>query len=167
MKFLAFVNFYCRLIQKLMTVILTIMFVSTLIMISGRYIPFIPPFFWTIEVVRFGMIWMIFLGAAVALREREHFFVDIMPVKYGKNKNISGILYIVYAAVILIFSYIYIVYGVIYFKDWCLVQHSEILQINMGFIFFSVPLCGVNSFLFFVAELVEKKLGIERKEVQE
>jgi len=161
MKFLAFVDFYCRLIQKLMLAILVVMLVSMLIMILGRYVPFIPPFLWTIEVVKFGMIWMIFLGAGVALREKRHFYLDIVPKKY--EKFIGKALYVFYVAVILVFAYVYIVYGFIYFKDWCLVQTSEILYINMGFIFFSVPLCGVNCLLFILAELVEKRLGIDRK----
>ena len=161
MKFLAFVDFYCRLIQKLMLVILVVMLVSMLIMILGRYVPFIPPFLWTIEVVKFGMIWMIFLGAGVALREKRHFYLDIVPKKY--EKFIGKALYVFYVAVILVFTYVYIVYGFLYFKDWCLVQTSEILYINMGFIFFSVPLCGVNCLLFILAELVEKRLGIDRK----
>ena len=161
MKFLAFVDFYCRLIQKLMLAILVVMLVSMLIMILGRYVPFIPPFLWTIEVVKFGMIWMVFLGAGVALREKRHFYLDIVPKKY--EKFIGKALYVFYVAVILVFTYVYIVYGFLYFKDWCLVQTSEILYINMGFIFFSVPLCGVNCLLFILAELVEKRLGIDRK----
>ena len=161
MKFLAFVDSYCRLIQKLMLVILVVMLVSMLIMILGRYVPFIPPFLWTIEVVKFGMIWMIFLGAGVALREKRHFYLDIVPEKY--EKTFGKVLYVVYALVILIFSYVYIVYGFLYFKDWSLVQTSEIMYINMGFIFFSVPLCGVNCLMFILAELIEKRLGIERK----
>jgi len=161
MKFLSFVNFYNRQIQKLMVAILIVMLISMFIMILGRYIPFIPPFLWTLETVAFGMIWMTFLGASVALREKKHFYLDIVPEKI--KERFSLFLYIVYAGSILIFTYVYIVYGFLYFKDWSLVQNSEIMYINMGFVFFSVPLCGLNCLLFFIAELVEKKLGIERQ----
>lgn len=161
MKFLAFVDFYSRLLEKLMLAILVVMLISMLIMILGRYIPFIPPFLWTIEVVQFGMIWMIFLGAALAVRQKGHFFLDVVPAKY--EKKIGKALYVVYAAAIIIFSYVYTVFGYIYFKDWSLVQTSEIMYINMGIVYFSVPLCGFNCFLFLTAEFVEKRLGIERK----
>ncbi len=161
MKFIAFVDFYSRLIQKLMLVLLVVMLVSMLIMILGRYVPFIPPFLWTMEVVKFGMIWMIFLGAGVALREKRHFYLDIVPEKY--EQTLGKALYGIYALVILIFTYVYIVYGFLYFKDWSLVQTSEIMYINMGFVFFSVPLCGVNCLLFISAEFLEKWLGIEGK----
>jgi TRAP-type C4-dicarboxylate transport system permease small subunit len=135
--------------------LLATMLVSVLIMILGRYVPFIPPFLWTMEVVQFSMVWMIFLGTAVGLREKEHFFVDIFP------KNIcplvNGVLRIFYFFVAVAFSYIYIVYGSEYFFGWNLIQKSEIMQINMGIVYFSVPLCGINCLIFTIAEILEQK----------
>ncbi len=155
-RFLAFVNIYFRLLEKLMLFLLLAMLVGMLIMILGRYVPFIPPFLWTMEIVQFSMIWLIFVGAAVAVREKGHFFVDLVPRRY--ENTIGRLLYLIYIGVILVFSYVYIVYGTVYFVKWNLIQKSEIMHINMGFVYFSVPLCGANCLLFMVAELVEKKL---------
>jgi TRAP-type C4-dicarboxylate transport system permease small subunit len=154
-RFLAFVDLYSRLLQKVMLVLLVIMLVGMLIMILGRYIPFIPPFLWTQEVVQFSMIWMVFLGASVAVREKGHFFVDLVPKRH--EKTIGRSLDILYYGVILLFSYIYIVHGSIYFAWWNLIQTSEIMHINYGFVYFSVPLCGANSLLFLIAELIERR----------
>ena len=162
-KFLAFVNFYCKLLEKLMLSMLLMMCVAMFIMILGRYIPFIPPFLWTMEVVQFSMIWMIFFGTALGVREKSHFFVNVVPERY--EKVFGNLLYVVYVGVMLFFSYIYIVYGYIYWTKWNMIQNSEIMGINMGFVYFPVPLCGVSCLLFLVEDLVERMFA-EKGEVQ-
>jgi TRAP-type C4-dicarboxylate transport system permease small subunit len=161
--FLALADAYCRLLQIGMLILLAIMLIGTLILIVGRYLPFITEFSWAMEVVEFSMIWLVFLGAAVAVREKAHFFVDLVPARY--DNSIGRLLDWIYVGVVAIFLYVYIVYGSIYVAKWSLVQSSEILQLNLAFVYFSVPLCGVNSLLFFIAELLEKRQGM-KNEVQ-
>jgi TRAP-type C4-dicarboxylate transport system permease small subunit len=157
--FLTFVDAYCRLLQKGMLVLLVVMLTGTLILILGRYLPIITEFSWAMEVVEFSMIWLVFLGAAVALREKAHFFVDLIPKRY--DRSIGRLLDWIYVGVVGIFLYVYIVYGFIYVATWSLIQHSEILQLNLAFVYFSVPLCGVSSLLFLIAELLEKRRGLK------
>jgi TRAP-type C4-dicarboxylate transport system permease small subunit len=133
------------------------MLIGTLILILGRYVPFITEFSWAMEVVEFSMIWLVFLGAAVAVREKAHFFVDLVPKRY--DSSIGRILDWVYFGVMGTFLYVYIIYGSIYVAKWSLIQRSEILQLNLAFVYLSVPLCGLNSLLFFIAELLEKRQG--------
>jgi TRAP-type C4-dicarboxylate transport system permease small subunit len=148
---------YYKVLEKIVLSLLVMMLIGTMVLIVGRYIPFIKEFSWGLEIVEFSMIWMVFIGASIAIKDRGHFFVDLVPEKY--ENSIGMVLNILYVLVILLFCYIYIVYGYVYFTNWSLIQISEILQINLGFVYFSVPFCGINSLIFLFAEMVEKKIN--------
>lgn len=45
----------------------------------SRYIPFLPRLLWTEEAARFCFIWMVMLGAAIAVRAGTHFTIDVLP----------------------------------------------------------------------------------------
>src|SRR5690625_3456411 len=47
--------------------------------VLGRYVPFIPRPLWTEEIARWLLAWMVFLGAAIALRRSDHFVIDLIP----------------------------------------------------------------------------------------
>ena len=47
--------------------------------ILARYVDFIPRYIWTEEVARFCFIWIIMLGAMIAVRDDTHFDVDVLP----------------------------------------------------------------------------------------
>lgn len=49
--------------------------------VLGRYVPFLPRPMWTEEVSRWLLAWMVFLGAAAALRRSDHFVIDVIPRK--------------------------------------------------------------------------------------
>ena len=46
--------------------------------VIGRYV-FAAPIAWAEEVMIFGMIWIIFLGAVLAERDNEHLKIDLLP----------------------------------------------------------------------------------------
>lgn len=45
----------------------------------SRYVPLLPRLLWTEEAARFCFVWMVLLGAAVAVRAGTHFTVDVLP----------------------------------------------------------------------------------------
>lgn len=47
--------------------------------IIGRYVPAIPRALWTEEIARMGLLWLVFLGAAAAVRTSEHYVIDLIP----------------------------------------------------------------------------------------
>ena len=46
--------------------------------ICARWVSFIPRALWTEEMSRFLLVWVIFLGAAIGVRERSHFVLEIL-----------------------------------------------------------------------------------------
>lgn len=53
--------------------------------VLGRYVPFIPRPLWTEEIARLLLAWLVFVGAAVALRRSEHFVIDLIPSKLDER----------------------------------------------------------------------------------
>ena len=70
---------YFRVLQAVMTALLAVMVVPVTLQIVSRYTGLIPRYIWTEEVARFCFIWIIMVGAMVAVREGTHFEVDVLP----------------------------------------------------------------------------------------
>lgn len=92
----------------LMMVLIAVVFSSVII----RNV-FKNPMLWSVEVSIICFIWMIFLGAAIAVRGRRHYVVEVIPTKYKKTNLIFDIIadIISYALI-----YVMIVNGVIFAK---------------------------------------------------
>ena len=68
-----------RTLQIVITALIAVMIVPVTLQIFSRFVDFIPRYIWTEEVARFCLIWMIMLGASVAVRDGTHFDVDVLP----------------------------------------------------------------------------------------
>ena len=140
------------------------------IQILGRYVPFIPLWLWPEEIVRVSLVWIIFLGSIVALREKEHFTVDIFSIIMKDKKMpllrifLSLLYYFVGFIIAAVFSY----YGFFFFRDWGMIQESDITGLNLGYIYIAIPLAGVSWFVFLLESLLREFKGesIAAKEVQ-
>ena len=62
-----------------MAATVAILIVPVSLQVISRYTALIPAWIWTEELSRFLFIWMIMLGAMIAVREETHFVVDVLP----------------------------------------------------------------------------------------
>ena len=121
--------------------------------ICARWVSFIPRALWTEEMSRFLLIWVIFLGAAIGVRERTHFVLEIL----GENK--SRIVNLVWQSFIITmeiaFCAIFLFRGFSYAEvlRW---DVSDIAQISMLWVGAAIPIFGGLSLIFLV-ELIIKK----------
>ena len=69
---------FCKVEKTITWVVFAIMLALLLIQVFCRYL-FEMPLAWAEELVRYTYIAVSFLGAAVALRERTHISIDILP----------------------------------------------------------------------------------------
>src|SRR5918996_1177405 len=74
-----FVNGYYRLLQVLLTLLMTALIVPVTMQILSRYTGMIPRYIWTEEIARFCFIWIVMIGAMIAVRDGTHFDVDVLP----------------------------------------------------------------------------------------
>ena len=142
---------YARLINLAIIVLMYTLLLSVSLQILGRYIPFIPRYLWAEEVARMSLIWIIFLGSMIGIKERRHFFVDFLPRDLPAKVNL--ILDILYYVLLFAVSYIFLRFGFRYFYMGT-IQQSELTGINLGWIHAAVPVAGFTWAVFLLEQVV-------------
>ena len=145
-------NAYYRLHQILVTVLMGLMVVPVTLQIFSRYTGFIPRYIWTEEAARFCFIWIIMIGASIAVRDGTHFDVDLLPRPKSPKGQMIGQLIVIAGMMIMALTFLF--YG----YDYALFgyrQTSELTGINMVFIHGVYLLAGVSWTLF----LIERALA--------
>ena len=142
---------YYRLLQILITILMTALIVPVTLQILSRYTGLIPRYIWTEEIARFCFIWIVMLGAMIAVRDGTHFDVDVLPK--ASHKVEAGLRIFVHVAMLLA-SLIFVTYGY-QFAKFGSIQHSEIAGLPMLTIYIAWPLAGATMVLFLLEKFVE------------
>ncbi len=147
-----FLDGYYRLLQVLLTLLMGLLMVPVTMQIFSRYIGLIPRYIWTEEIARFCFIWIILIGAMIAVRDGSHFAVDLLPNPKTKRGEAVARMFVDF--IIFLVALIFIVWG------WPLVQFgllqsSEIAELPMITIYIAWPLTGVTWILFLGEKLAD------------
>jgi TRAP-type C4-dicarboxylate transport system permease small subunit len=144
------IDAYYRLLNRLLVATVAILVIPVSLQIVSRYSGLIPSYIWTEEMSRFLFIWMVMLGAMIAIREATHFEVDVWP-ELGAKANAA--LRIVSHVFVLIFALVFLYWG-IKFVQFGWYQESELAELPMPFIFIAWPLAGATWLVFLAEHLV-------------
>ncbi len=157
----AFLNAYYRFLQVLLASLMGLLMVPVSMQIFSRYIGLIPRYIWTEEIARFCFIWIVLIGAIIAVRDGSHFAVDLLPAAktrvgafIGRRFADLGILFV---------AVIFIYWGIDLVK-FGLLQTSEIAELPMVTIYVAWPIAGV-SWIVFLAEKLHDDIKLLRSEV--
>ena len=107
--------------------------------VISRYTGIIPTYLWTEELATFIFVWVVMIGAMLAVWDGTHFDVVITP----DAKSPLGVLIqkgVVYVA-ILIFALLFAWYGIEYAKVGS-IQNSVMMRANLLWTYVTVPLAG-------------------------
>ncbi|SDO03054.1 TRAP transporter small permease [Alkalicoccus daliensis] len=133
---------------KVAALFFLIFFICVILQVASRYIPGIRVL-WAGEIATYAFIWMIFVGAAVMIREKGHFTVGLVI------DNVKGLtLFLVQSlthVLIVAFGIVMIVdgYGLTQqFWDWTL---NNLPQIRQGYAWLAIPVGGAGMILFALA----------------
>lgn len=150
-------------LKKIQTIIgtcfLTIFLLAILIQIITRYMKI--SVLWTEEIANFSFIWAIFMGAAVMVKEKEHFFFSYFLEK-AKGRNKKTLLIINYI-VMLTFTLVVFYYGVnltLAFWDY---NWNTIQEFKMGYIWLCIPI-SMATMSFYIIEMIIKTIFSSEKE---
>jgi len=101
-------------------------------------------------VARFCLMWLIMLGATIAVYDGTHFDVDVLPApKTDRGKALARL--VVHVAMLLV-ALIFIAFGW-RFAMFGYDQSSEMTGINMLSIHIAWPLAGICWFLFLLEKI--------------
>ena len=135
---------YQKLLRWLMVAAVAILMVPITMQVISRYTALIPPYIWTEELSRFVFIWMVMLGAMIAVRDGTHFDIDLWPALKPRG---NAMLRILSNLLVLVFALVYVYWG-IEFVQFGWNQTSELAELPMTYIFIAWPLAGATWVLF-------------------
>lgn len=141
----SFLNGYYRFLQILLTVLMISLVIPVTMQILSRYTGLIPRYIWTEEIARFCFVWIIMIGAMIAVRDRSHFDVDVLPApRTTKGKALAGLFV---HGLMALAALTFVIYG----YDFGILgsrQRSEIAGLPMLSIYIAWPVAGVTWLLF-------------------
>jgi TRAP-type C4-dicarboxylate transport system permease small subunit len=138
------VDGYYRLLTGLIVVTVVLLLIPVVLQILSRFTDLIPRYIWTEEMARFFFIWMVMLGAMVAVRDGSHFDVDVWP---ELRPRANALLRLVSSCFVLLLAVVFVWWGY-QFTSFGWSQTSEIADLPMWLIFIVWPLLGVTWILF-------------------
>ncbi len=134
--------------------LVSLLTVSVSVQVFVRYVLQKPLFLWSEELARFTMIWMVFLGIGVGVKNGAHFAMDILPGLLGKRLETA---LRVFADLSMGLILILLVLAGLRFSYFGLFQYSPNLEILMVWVFISLPIGGLLA-LIYLGERVQRTL---------
>ena len=135
-------------LQGLLTLLIALLIVPVTLQIAARFTDWIPNYIWTEEMSRFCLIWIIMIGASIAVRDGTHFDVDVLPPPKTPAGEAIGRM-VVHTAILLV-ALIFLAFGW-RFTQFGYDQSSELTGLNMSLIHVAWPFAGFT-WLVFLAE---------------
>jgi len=136
---------FCQGLRILVGVLIAALIVPVFMQVLARYTGIIPTFLWTEELAKFIFIWIVMLGSMVAVWEGTHFDVHVIPESKSPLGRLlqRGFVLIMMS----VFALLFIRFGIDYAKFGA-IQSSVMMQINMLWIYITVPLAGFGWAVF-------------------
>lgn len=141
---------YYRLLKLLLTILMAALIIPVGMQILSRYTGIIPRFIWTEEIARFCFVWIILIGAMIAVRDGTHFDVDVLP--HSPNPLVELMMKLIVHAVMMTVAITFVMWG----YDFAVLgsrQISEIAGLPMLSIYIAWPIAGAT-WILFLAEKV-------------
>jgi len=135
-----------------------LMIVPVTLQIVSRYTGLIPRYIWTEEAARFCFVWIIMIGAMIAVREGTHFEVDVLPTpKTPRGEAVSRL---IVSLIMLVFALVFVAYGYSY-AAFGYTQTSELTGINLVFIHGAYLMAGLT-WVAFLGERILTAIAVLR-----
>ena len=112
------------------------------------------PLIWSEEVARFLFLWVVMLGAAVSVRKRRHFVLDVTPRRWREGPGARHFLLGVFPDLcVLGFTLLLLVQGLVYVRAGTFRRASN-SDINMAAVYAAIPVFAALAAVYAVINLV-------------
>ena len=130
---------FCQLLRILVGLLIAALIVPVFMQVIARYTGIIPTYLWTEELAKFIFVWIVMIGSMIAVWEGTHFDVQVVP---DAKSNLGRLLQQGFVLIMVsVFALLFARYGIDYAKFGS-IQSSVMMQINMLWIYITVPLAG-------------------------
>lgn len=134
---------------------ISVITVCVSVQVFVRYVLQKPLFLWTEELARFILIWMVFLGVGVGVKNDAHFAMDVLPPLLGRR---WGALVRLFNDLCMGAILILLTLAGLRFSWFGMFQNSPNMEILMVWVFISIPIGGILS-LAYLVERIQQRLS--------
>ena len=110
--------------------------------------------FWVTELTCYILVYLIFLGSALALYQGEHVGVNTDGIKIPKTLKFF------FERVSIFLNYVFIIFLIVFgtiLSCQNMKSYTGVLPIPMGYVYFAVPVSGVVMLLLYTERILIKK----------
>ena len=111
------------------------------------------PIIWSEEVARFLFFWVVLLGAAMSVKDRRHFVIDVTGGRTSGGPTLRFLLDIVPDVCVLAFSLLLLAEGVGYTQVG-LFRTASNSRVNMALVYAAIPTFAALSVIYAAANLL-------------
>lgn len=140
-----FLDRFSNLLRVILAVLMGSLAIPVAMQVVSRYTGVIPTYLWTEELSTFIFIWVVMIGAMVAVWDGTHFDVQVIPD--SKWPLLLLVQKGIVLALMIVFALLFAWYGIEYAKFGS-IQHSVMMRANLMVTYISVPISGVIWTLF-------------------
>lgn len=153
---------YYRLLRLLLTLLMGALVIPVAMQILSRYTGIIPRYIWTEEIARFCFVWIILIGAMIAVRDDTHFDVDVLPRSHNPRVEFGLRMFVRLAILLMAVSFLWWGwdFGILGSR-----QMSEISGLPMLSIYIAWPLAGATWVLFTIEKIVDEVKAMREGDV--
>lgn len=143
-------GFVCNLLRVIIGILVGVLVIPVGMQVVARYTGIIPVFLWTEELATFIFVWVVMLGSMLAVWDRTHFEVHVLPEAMSPLGRLlqQGFVHVAVAS----FAILFIYYGIGY-TQFGAIQKSVMMRMNLAFTYVTVPVAGVGWALFSIRHL--------------
>jgi TRAP-type C4-dicarboxylate transport system permease small subunit len=129
---------------------ISLLTVTVFVQVFVRYVLQRPLFLWSEELSRFILIWMVFLGIGVGVKNDGHFAMDVLPPALGRRwGNAVRLFNDLCMGTILVL----LLLAGIRFTYFGLYQNSPNMEILMFWVFLSIPVGAVLALVYLLERM--------------
>jgi TRAP-type C4-dicarboxylate transport system permease small subunit len=135
-----FLEKFCQFLRIALGTLVAALAIPVAMQVIARYTGIIPVYLWTEELATFLFVWVVMIGAMVAVWEGTHFDVRVIPD--ATHPLMILIQNVIVLVLIFAFALMFIWYGIEYAKFGAL-QNSVMMRANLLVTHISIAICGV------------------------
>jgi len=124
------------------------------------------PIYWSEEFPRFILIWLTFLGSAIAMKNRSHLSISLLTNRLSVQKR-KWVQFFANSLSLIFISIL--VWGGIIITNLTMPNRTAALQMSTGLVYLAVPVGGILMFFYLLKNTLElfKKNNIKTKSREE